>query len=1232
MRYWFTALFPLPYENMTERDRARNVYAITVLVVILYTCFTLFGDTSLWPRFFELVPTVVFQLTAFYSIAVLTLWATGRGYLRWAAIGPALMWYFGVVWGAAFNVGLRSPVDGVTLIAIVLLAGLLNRERGVWVGSLVAFVTAVIAIGLLRDTLPVFEDRGTVANSDAFDLIAISLQILGVAGLITLFLRYADLNRQQAISQISQDRLKLAQITTRITQNVSQRVTLNEVLSAAVEQIAEQYPKVYHVQVFLVNPRGQAELVSSTGAVGQELLAKRHALTVGDKSVIGTVTASGQSILALVDDPNGVHRPNPLLPETQAEFAFPMFLGQTIVGALDLQSKLKHAFDPEDAPIFQAMADNLAIAIENARLFEEERLRRKDIEAIQHVSFKLTAINDLQQLLKTIAEVAIEVASPFEVNIFLYDSEQDRLHSGMTFRIDGQMALPRAPRQGGLAYQVAQTGEMLVVDDRRGHPLFSQNPEHWEGFLSAMGLPLRIGERVVGAMTILHPDPYGFPTSKENILRVLSEQAAVAIETARLYQAAQARAQEAETLRQAGAVIASTLDQDQAIDLIFEQLARVVPYESASVQLLREGYLELVAGRGWNERENIIGLRFAVPGDNPNTLVVRQRQPMIINDVPNCPYEGIRQYAHARFQSWLGVPLIVQDQIIGMISLDSAELNYFTPEHARLASAFAMQVALAIHNAGLYQRSQQYAEEMVQARVAAESASRSKSTFLANMSHELRTPLNAIIGYTDLLLSGLYGEISPQQQDRLKRVIDNGKHLLGLINDVLDLSKIEAGKMELYLEPFDLNEVLEGVITAVKPLAAKNGNHLNVEVPANLGQATADLTKFRQVMLNLLSNAMKFTKNGQIWFRVLEEEGRLYFSVQDTGIGIRPDQIPMLFQEFTQADPSTTREYGGTGLGLAISQRFCRMMGGDILVESVEGVGSTFTVDLPRIVVPPSQKMPEPTTFRQTSPLSPLSTQEINTVLVIDDDPTTADLMEQYLMADGYRVVKAGGGLEGVKLAKHYQPAVITLDIVMPDVDGWTVLGLLKADPDTANIPIIIVTIVDEKKTGYALGASDYLTKPIQREKMVGLLRKYSCPTPPCPVLLVEDDDEIRQLMRDTLQSEGWIILEAANGRIALEQVAQTRPAVILLDLMMPEMDGFEFLHELRAQREWRNIPVVVVTAMDLQPQDRERLNGSVQQVLQKGAYTREALLSEVRQRVRQTVRQTNVMKVVSSE
>jgi signal transduction histidine kinase/CheY-like chemotaxis protein len=574
------------------------------------------------------------------------------------------------------------------------------------------------------------------------------------------------------------------------------------------------------------------------------------------------------------------------------------------------------------------------------------------------------------------------------------------------------------------------------------------------------------------------------------------------------------------------------------------------------------------------------------------------------------------------YRSLLAIPLLREDRVMGGLSVYRREGGSFSAEIVNLLQTFATQSVLAIQNAKLFREIEDKSRQI-------EDANRHKSEFLANMSHELRTPLNAIIGYSEMLEEEAADLDQKTFIPDLQKINGAGKHLMSLISNILDLSKIEAGKMDLYLEDFEIIPMIKEVIATVKPLIEKNANTLQLHYADGLGQMRSDVTKLRQMLFNLLSNASKFTERGTITLSVGRESVNgsqwVNFSVSDTGIGMSPEQTSKLFQAFTQADSSTTRKYGGTGLGLAISQKFCQLMGGEITIESAVGQGSTFRVRLPAIVA--ESKVDVLPRSEETSSATAQMSEGAPTVLVIDDDPTVHDLVQRFLNKEGLNMIAARSGEEGLRLAKELHPAAITLDVLMPGMDGWAVLSALKADPSLSEIPVIMLTIMDERQMGYALGAADYLTKPIDWDRLAAILQRYECARPPCPLLVVEDDPVMRDMLRRRLEKEDWTIIEAENGRVALERMTEQQPELILLDLMMPEMDGFQFLDEIRKREDWRLIPVIVVTAKELSAEDRQRLNGSVEKILQKGAYSREELIRQVRDLVTASIAAKRLVK-----
>ena len=514
------------------------------------------------------------------------------------------------------------------------------------------------------------------------------------------------------------------------------------------------------------------------------------------------------------------------------------------------------------------------------------------------------------------------------------------------------------------------------------------------------------------------------------------------------------------------------------------------------------------------------------------------------------------------------------------------------------------------------------AEERIgAARDAAEEANLAKSTFIANMSHELRTPLAAIIGYSEMLTEEIGDGGEPAAlADDMRKIEGNARHLLGLINDVLDLSKIESGKMEIFAETFDVETMARDVAATVQGLVAKKGNELLLRMEPGLGAMHSDVTKLRQVLLNLLSNASKFTENGTITLSAMRVPGNgtndsgdwLVFRVADPGIGMTEEQLSRLFQRFSQADASTTRKFGGTGLGLSISKAFGVMLGGDLSVDSAPDQGSTFTVFLPAVLLAEGERDDSDTASSngQGEDRDAQSGAVIDCVLVIDDDPAQRDLMTRFLHREGFAARTASDGYAGLQLARKLRPRAILLDVTMPGLDGWSVLSALKADPAVSDIPVIMVTFVDERGLAASLGAADYVIKPVKWESFRQVMERFR--QAEGAVLVVDDDPDTRHHVRSVLERDGWAVTEAEHGQAALDRVAEALPRVVLLDLEMPVLDGFGFLQAFRATPGCAGIPVVVLTAKDLTREDRKRLQGA-SEVLNKGVTSLGALARELR-------------------
>ena len=508
-----------------------------------------------------------------------------------------------------------------------------------------------------------------------------------------------------------------------------------------------------------------------------------------------------------------------------------------------------------------------------------------------------------------------------------------------------------------------------------------------------------------------------------------------------------------------------------------------------------------------------------------------------------------------------------------------------------------------------------YERDLAAAKEEAEAANRTKSQFIANMSHELRTPLTAVIGYGEMLEEEAQDRGLDSMLDDLRKVNSNARHLLALINDVLDISKIEAGKMEVHLETFHVAQLVNELGATVEALVARKNNKLVVECAPDTGSMHSDPVKVRQCLINLLSNAAKFTEDGTVRLEVTrdarETPASVVFRVVDTGIGMTQEQIAKLFQRFTQADASTTRRFGGTGLGLSITKAFSSMLGGEISVESVAGEGTVFELRLPADSA--AFQAAADSANSTDSPDASTTGGGDNVVLVIDDDPNARALLSRFLVREGFGVRTASDGKMGLKLARALRPRAILLDVMMPQMDGWTVLSALKADPDMADIPVVMETIVQEKGLAFSLGAADYLTKPIQWPRLKKVLDRYRSTTPLACVLVVDDDDSTRNLLCEPLEKEGWSVVDAHDTDAVFAAMQEKQPSLVLVDLNMSAMNGFALIQDLRKHAEWRDVPVVAVSDQDLTPEECERLDGRVQQIINTENDAPEVLLSVLR-------------------
>ena len=947
-------------------------------------------------------------------------------------------------------------------------------------------------------------------------------------------------------------------------------------------------------------------------------------------------TASGRTILdravqhfpdvAAPDVPVGVKA---ISSETgmRAILAAPMLREGAAIGAIVLTRSYSGPFSNKLIVLLQTFADQAVIAIQNVRLFNETKdaLERQTAtaEILKVISSSPTDVQPVFNIIGALAErlcvADVSVVSRFDGELIQLVAIHGVAEEGAA---QVRRAFPMLAEDETVTARAFRNAAVIHVADVLDDPDYGQKGvARAAGYRACLGVPMLRERQVIGVIFVARTTPGYFADTQVELLKTFADQAVIAIENVRLFKELETRTEaltrsveEMRALGEVGQAVSSTLDLDTVLAAIIKHAVELSKVDAGgTIYEFDEaaGVFVPRANHGVSDsyvrtlRESQLRL-----GETAVGLCAVNRSPYQVPDVDTGEDSRMREtLLKEGIRAVLAVPLLREDRVIGALVIRRRVAGEFPPSVVTLLQALAGQSVLAIQNAHLFREIAEKGRQL-------EVASQLKSQFLANMSHELRTPLNAIIGVTEMLHEDAVELKRDDDLEPLERVLRAARHLLALINDILDLSKIEAGKIDLHLESFAIAPLITDVVQTIATMATRNDNKVVVECPDRIGMMNADQTRIRQALLNLASNANKFTEHGTVTISAgrTTEAGREWvtMAVADTGIGLTREQMGKLFQDFVQADASITRKYGGTGLGLAISRRFCQMMGGDITVASEPGRGSTFTIRVPADCAPSRcdaelrDDVPRPATSQSGAP----------TILVVDDDQTVREVMERFLTRERFSVVTASGGREGLRLARELHPSAITLDVMMPDLDGWTVLAAIKGDPELADIPVILISIVDEKNRGYSLGATDYMVKPVNREQLSGVLRNLCGAAVGRQALLVDDDDTMRRKTRVALQKDGWEVSEAENGRIALARLSEARPDIILLDLMMPEMDGFEFLVEMRSHAEWRDIPVLVVTAKDLTAEERSRLNGEVEQVLQKGASELDELLREIGRRL----------------
>jgi signal transduction histidine kinase/DNA-binding response OmpR family regulator len=818
-------------------------------------------------------------------------------------------------------------------------------------------------------------------------------------------------------------------------------------------------------------------------------------------------------------------------------------------------------------------------------LFEETQRSARQWEALTEVGRAIGSILNLDEVLRLVLERLKQVVPYDSVSLWLRDGEMMRVHAVVGLEDqEGVVGLAVPTREDALFQELVRTQQPLTIAD-------AQRDERFRGLggtewvRSWLGIPLLSKGQVIGLLTIDSGEPGFYTAERAELAFAFGQQASMAIENARLFEETQRRAVQLAVASEVARDAIATLDVDQLLDETVRLISERFGFYHAGVFLVDEerGYAVLrAASSEGGQRMLERGHRLEVGRAGMVGYVTDTGEPRIALDVGQDAAHFVNPDL-PETRSEMTLPLLVRGEVIGALDVQSTDEAAFTDEDVAVLQTMADQLANAIANARLFAEIEQTAERLKE-------LDRLKSQFLANMSHELRTPLNSVIGFSRVILKGIDGPLTDLQRTDLQAIYESGQHLLGLINDILDISKIEAGKMEL-------------VLVKDKPIK------LQQTIAPDLPTVRGDVRRIREIFLNLVANAAKFTEEGFIHLTAEATLAEVVIAVSDSGIGIPADKMDIIFEPFTQVDASSTRRAGGTGLGLSISKHFVEMHDGRIWVESTPGEGSAFYFTLPIEPLPPALVEEKPKKVLQIPKMKP--GQKL--VLCVDDDEGVITLFRRYLGKQGYQVAGLTDGIAVVEYARQLQPFAITLDVLMPNKDGWQIIQELKTDPETRHIPVIMCTIMSEEERGLSLGASDYLVKPILEQDLLAALERLDRQAGHHRVLVVDDQAEDRSLLRRMIEAcEGYEVVEAAGGQEAIDLIRQVCPHVIILDLMMPKVDGFAVLETVKADETTRSIPIIVVTAKDLSQEERDTLDSRVETWLQKGLHDQQELLADV--------------------
>jgi signal transduction histidine kinase/CheY-like chemotaxis protein len=870
--------------------------------------------------------------------------------------------------------------------------------------------------------------------------------------------------------------------------------------------------------------------------------------------------------------------------------------------------------EPEDRPPAEERIQQLERDL--AEAIERERAAGQVLEAIRRSAF------ELEPVFEAVLQQAVRLCAADAGLIYVLHDDVYR----MAFALGGSkeyrdyvQGIPIVRGHGTVVGRVGLTQSTVHLRDVLADPDYEfRHARELGAFRTMLGVPMVVDGRVVGVIILWREEVEAFEERTIDLVTTFAAQGAIAIRNVQLFQEVQRRERELgqsvdelHALGETSQAVSSTLDLQEVLTTIVTRAVELSGTDGGSIFEFDSAARRFRLRTCYGTSEELERTLRATVIELDETFIGRaaaageaHQAPDLEQETPDPHIDALRR---AGWRSLLAVPLLREQEIIGMLVVRRTVPGRFRESTTDLMETLASQSAVAIHHARLFRELEEKSAEL-------ELAGRHKSEFLASMSHELRTPLNAVIGFSDVLLEQMFGELNERQEAYIRDIRDSGRHLLELINEILDLSRIEAGRMELEVAPLSLPELMEHGLAMVRERATQHRITVSLDVAPEVGVVWGDELKLKQVVLNLLTNAVKFTPDGgsvDAMATVVGAEASV--TVRDTGIGIAEDEQERIFVAFQRGGRSPQASAEGTGLGLTLSKRIVELHGGRLWVTSRPGAGSTFGFAIP-VRQPPAHPHDAISTERSEEAAGTGPAPMPETVLVVEDDRHSRELLALYLEGAGYRAALARDGIEGLELARRLRPCAVVLDIVLPRLDGWDLMARLKADAATASCPVVIVSMLDQRGKGFALGAADYLVKPVQRDEVLeSLARCISTEISPRTALVIDDDARDRRLIADTLEPEGYSVLSAESGEEGIELVRRERPAVVLLDLLMPGLDGFAVVERLRADPSTSDVPIVVLTAKDLCAADRERLAGRISYLAQKGAVGRGELVELVR-------------------